>query len=66
MILIKIACPIIYQGVLCRIHKANFPIQPTSIPTNLLLLMLYLGNINFQLNNKHNSDFEPNSKYNSL
>jgi hypothetical protein len=34
------------KGVLGRIHKAYIPIAHTSSPTNLALLILYLGNVN--------------------
>jgi hypothetical protein len=32
-------------------HKAYFPIALTSNPTNLVCLMVYLGNVNLQCNN---------------
>jgi hypothetical protein len=33
------------SGVPARTHKAYFPTAQTSNPTNLVLLMLYLGNV---------------------
>jgi hypothetical protein len=33
-----------------KIHKVYFPILQTSSPTNLVFLMLYLGNVNSQPN----------------
>jgi hypothetical protein len=33
------------QGIPGRTHKAYFPIAETSSPTNIVLLMLYLGNL---------------------
>jgi hypothetical protein len=37
----------IYQGVLCKTHKAYVPIAQTSSPTNHALLTLCLGNISY-------------------
>jgi hypothetical protein len=37
---------IIKNGILGTAHNANLPIAQTSSPANLVLLMLYLGNVN--------------------